>query len=186
MSCDSDQLLQALNIGASDAYKQLYDRYYNLLYYKSLSLVKDESVAKDMVQETLIQVWEKKLYANVQTSLDALLFVVLVRKCQYYLRRESRIREHKSNFAYVEKQHTSTNHITQYLDNKAEKEHFHEIARKLPLAFSQLPTQQQNAIDFVYFQKKSYAEAASLSGITLNTLKTHLKRAVKKMRDEFQ
>src|SRR5690606_140738 len=58
------------------------------------------------------------------------------------------------------------------------------LYNRLANALQQLPKQRQVALQMVYFEKKKYQEAASLMGISINSLKTHLKIGIKNLREQ--
>jgi len=61
-------------------------------------------------------------------------------------------------------------------------DHFQEQLQELLREF---PTQRQRAFNLVYLQHKKYHEVADNMGISVNSLKTHLKLAVKTLRNKL-
>ena len=55
-----DELLEAFQSGDQKAYKQIYDRYWQLLYRHSCSMMRNDEEAKDVVQEVFTTLWMKK------------------------------------------------------------------------------------------------------------------------------
>jgi RNA polymerase sigma-70 factor (ECF subfamily) len=55
-----DELLEAFQSGDQKAYKQIYDRYWQLLYRHSCNMMRNDEEAKDIVQEVFTTLWMKK------------------------------------------------------------------------------------------------------------------------------
>ncbi|WP_316839669.1 RNA polymerase sigma-70 factor [Pedobacter gandavensis] len=55
-----DELLEAFKSGDQQAYRQIYDRYWQLLYRHSCNMLRNNEEAKDVVQEVFTTLWMKK------------------------------------------------------------------------------------------------------------------------------
>lgn len=55
-----DELLEAFQSGDPHAYRQIYDRYWPLLYRHSCNMLRNNEEAKDVVQEVFTTLWLKK------------------------------------------------------------------------------------------------------------------------------
>lgn len=55
-----DELLKAFQSGDQQAYRQIYDRYWQLLYRHSGNMLRNNEEAKDVVQEVFTTLWMKK------------------------------------------------------------------------------------------------------------------------------
>jgi len=51
--------------------------------------------------------------------------------------------------------------------------------QQIQMIFNELPTQRQRAFKLVHLDHKKYQEAADEMGVSINSVKTHLKLAVK-------
>ena len=60
-----------------------------------------------------------------------------------------------------------------------------EYDGKLDLIFNQLPVQRRKAFKLVYLEDKKYKEAAEEMGVSVNSIKTHLKLAVKALQQKL-
>ncbi|PSL28087.1 RNA polymerase sigma factor [Chitinophaga ginsengisoli] len=179
MSCDSDFIVKALIEGHNSAYELFFERYYNRLYYRALELVLLDHVAEDMVQDTFMEVWEKKLYIQPEdNNLDRILFVVLKHNCIDYLRRHKSQKKFQDNLSKDSLAYQTEDSFKHQMD-----EAFY--SRRLSMAISKLTDQQRQALDSVYMQEKTYREGASTMRIALSSFKKHLERAIFKLRREY-
>ena len=60
-----------------------------------------------------------------------------------------------------------------------------ESARRVNAIMKDLPVQRSTAFSLVYLENKKYKEAADEMGISINSVKTHLKLAVKVLQQKL-
>jgi RNA polymerase sigma factor (sigma-70 family) len=177
-----DTLLKALQEGERFAYEELYRVYNDRLFNKALGVLRNHVVAKEVVQECLGAVYEKKLYSTVNRSLGALLMVSTIRKCYYHLRKEQRRDEQRHHYLLEVSDSHWDNSTEDYLEQKEQLFVNSLMTQRLTLAFDSLSPRQRIFIRLIYFEEKSYQEAAAIHGVSRNTIKTQLRRGLQKMR----
>jgi RNA polymerase sigma factor (sigma-70 family) len=170
MSCVNEILLKALQQEEAGAFEQLYSQYYQPSYKKALSMVADEYLAEDLVQDVFIYLWENKKYQQIRTSLSAYLQKMVFNKCNSHFREEKRQRQQREDYLLTL---TPDAPVNDKLD-------------KVRYAYATLSAHQQRALQKVYCDELSYQEAAAIMGINYETLRTHLKRGMLKMKTQLQ
>src|SRR5262245_14318880 len=167
-SLSDHELLVAISTRDQRAMEELFDRYESQVYRYILRSFKDQGLAEDVTAETFCEVWRAaagtfKGQAKVATWLLAIarnLAISVLRR-----RSEQALDE------------TAALTIEDAADNPevtaAKKQRDAIIARCLG-ALSPIHRQ---LIDFFYFQDKSIAEVAELTGVPVNTVKTRMFRA---------
>ncbi|WP_017258850.1 RNA polymerase sigma factor [Pedobacter arcticus] len=168
------ELLKQLKSGNSKAYDQIFLKYYKVLCVNAYFFLKDYQASKDLVQIFFLEIWEKKLYLNLEGEIKGYLYRSVQNRCLNSLRKEESEQRKRIGFyeIYSNEDHTLDNNITESLYNR------------LANALQQLPKQRQVALQMVYFEKKKYQEAANVMGISINSLKTHLKIGIKNLREQ--
>lgn len=63
---DDIQLLQLLKEENEEAFAEIYNRYWKLLYITAHNIIRDEHFAKDAVQEVFIALWQRRMNASIQ------------------------------------------------------------------------------------------------------------------------
>jgi RNA polymerase sigma-70 factor (family 1) len=63
---DDIQLLQLLQEGNEEAFAEIYNRYWKLLYTTAYNIIHDEDFAKDAVQEVFIALWQRRADVDIQ------------------------------------------------------------------------------------------------------------------------
>jgi len=175
MNKDEDMLLlRHLNEGNIKAYERLFKKYYRSLTAEAYYLLKDDMEAEDQVQTLFIEIWDRQLYRNINTSFKAYLHTAIRNKCLSAI--EKAKNQQKRLDAYV---------IT--LDDRTENNPMEsaESARRVNAIMKDLPVQRSTAFSLVYLENKKYKEAADEMGISINSVKTHLKLAVKVLQQKL-
>ncbi|TZF81098.1 sigma-70 family RNA polymerase sigma factor [Pedobacter sp. BS3] len=174
MNIQSDQqLLQQLKAGSSRAYDAIFLKYYKLLCINAYFYLHDEQEAKDLVQAFFLELWEKKIYMRLEGDIKGYLYRSIQNRCLNYLRKQETNTKKQSELV--------SDLETEYIFE--EEDSLEAVYAMLNGAFSELPNQRKEALKLVYFQDKKYQEAADIMGISINSLKTHLKIGLKNLRE---
>lgn len=168
------KLLAQLKNGDSRAYDQIFLKYYKVLCVSAYFFLKDDQGAKDLVQTFFVEMWEKKLYLNLEGEMRGYLMRAVQNRCLNFIRKE--VSDHKKRMGFYDVCVIDADSVEQQIPES--------LYRKLSKALHGLPKQRQTALQMVYFEKKKYQEAATVMGISINSLKTHLKIGIKNLRDE--
>ena len=172
MSYPTEILLKALQEEQPGAFEQVYNQYYPLFLHKAVSMVEDECLAKDLVQDVFLYFWENKTYRQIRTSLSSYLQTMVHNKCNNHFRTEQQQRRKYEEYAIT---------VTTPEHSPAE-----EIVEKVQQAYARLSCHQQLAVQKVHCEDLSYKEAAVTMGVNYETLKTHLARGMRKLRSCMQ
>ncbi|MDI3322672.1 RNA polymerase sigma factor [Pinibacter soli] len=168
-------ILQLIKEGQIEGYRALFARYYKPLCMQAYLLLKNNEDAEDVVQSTFIYLWNNKKFENIETSLSAYLGTSVRHACLSHLRKSRREQEGMDD--YLTLNASSDHHDVEYMD---------EVFKKMEGEIEQLPTQCKQIFQLVYFEKKSYQEAADVLGVSINTVKTQLKIAMSRLREAMK
>lgn len=83
-----DELLELLKQGDTNAFDELYKRYWKSLFSAAFSRLGDEDAAKDIVQNLLIEIWQKRIGLQISTTLSQYLFGAIKLKVLLHFRSE--------------------------------------------------------------------------------------------------
>lgn len=172
MKNDTDKLLlRQLKNGDITAYETLFRAYYKLLNLEAFLLLEDQMEAEDQVQLLFIEIWNKKMYLNIQTSLKGYLRRAIRNRCLNVIEKR-KIEGKKFNDGF------------DLNDSVEEPNWFEQVEaeNKISSLLETLPPQRLQAFYLVYVDKKRYKDAADEMGITINSIKTHLKLAIKDLK----
>jgi len=172
MEQDDQILLNELKQGNKSAYEAVFKKYYKPLVAKAYFILEDEMEAEDLTQNLFVNMWLKSHFLSINTSIRAYLFRAIHNECMMVLRNKK----------------VSDRRLKLYTDTIAEEEEpvTEEYDQKhLNLIFTELPVQRQKAFKLVYIDDKKYKEAAEEMGVSVNSIKTHLKLALKSLKDKI-
>lgn len=168
-----DALLKGLRKGNASAYNELFTEYYVWLCNYIFTLSNDRGLSEDIVQETIINIWEKRKRISVQHSLKNYLF----RSC------------HNRFLAHVRKQKVKLDFLDQIRwDVLAEVRVEPEVRQnskiqKLHRLINELPPRCREVFVKNKLEKRKYKEIAVEMGISIKTVENQMSKALNFLRE---
>jgi len=178
----SKNILFGLKNGHEDAYKYLYDEYYTKLCRLANFYVRDSFVSENLVGDLIFYFWENREQLDIHESLTAYLFTSIRNRCFNYLsqahvQRESSITQIQEN-SLIFSMHSETDLPIGILMEK-------ELLNIVDLAIERLPQQTKKVFELKRKEELSYEEISIELNISVNTVRYHIKSALKKLREEL-
>lgn len=172
---NEDALLAYLKTGNSDAFELCYRQYRGLLAGWAFVHLKDETAAKDMVQDLFADLWHNQSFNAVTGSLSGFLFAAIKNRCLNQLKKDVTRRKHIRRIT-PEAPDDPADHR---LERDQQWEEFSEKIR------SMLSPQTYKVVFLTYFQGLNRKEVAAVTGMSPNTVRNHLVKALKIIRRNF-
>lgn len=163
-------MLIDFKMGHEAAFERVFKLYYKTLRLHAFLILKNEEEAEDQVQQLFLDIWNQQLYRNVKQSLKAYLHSATRNRCLNYLSKTKMELKRREEFA---------RHARVAVVEGDEEE---PLRPYLLETLNELSAQRFKAINLVHLEDKNYLEAAQEMGISINSLKSHLKLAVKFLR----
>ena len=165
---DQNELLTQFKSGDRAAFEQVFRLYLKPLRLNAFLILKNEQEAEDLVQQLFLDIWNQRLYQNIQKSLKAYLHTSIKHRSLNYIKNAGRQIKNLQEYAGLQ--------VTEAVQAE-------ELpSPKLLTVLDGLPAQQLKAFNLIHMEDKRYQEAADEMGISINSLKSHLKLAVKFVR----
>ena len=142
-------------------FEDLFELHFTKLMGFVFNYVRDEEVAKDIVHDAFLTLWSNRKRLNPVYPVKSYLFTLAQNCALNYLR-----------------------HLRVVTGNEQAVTELLEAANEEKLA--QLPEKQREVLVKCVVEGKKYKEVAEELDITVNTVKTHITRALKFLRDELQ
>lgn len=150
-------------------YQEIFRLYYADLTQHALAIMCDKNAAEDIVQDVFLYMLRKRSLEI--TSIKGYLHISVHHRCQEVLRRDIK--------GQLKKQQMADHHDTNtQLDADLPKEEMLQMGTRIRQELDSIAGRQREAFVLTFQYKKSYKEAASLMGISLNTFKTNLRLAM--------
>ena len=176
-------IVEQLKNGNEDAYKYIYDYHYVLLCHVANQYLNDNFLSETIVGDVIFHLWEIRETLNITISIRSYLIKAVRNKCLNYLalkQQETEIRFSTIEQAGIQLQnivsdneHPLGNLLKEELESK-----IHESINKLPPACKQVFTMSR-------FREMSYEEISRELGISVNTVKYHIKSALVILKKEL-
>ena len=179
----SGYLISGLKNGNDDAYKYLYDKYYTKLCQVANFYVRDTFISENLVGDLIFYLWEKREELIIRESLNAYLFTSIRNRCYNYLsqahvQRESSITQLQED-SLIFSMHSESEIPIGILMEK-------ELQDVVVIAINRLPEQTKKVFELKRHEDLSYEDISSQLDISINTVKYHIKSALKLLREELK
>ncbi len=167
--------ISATALGDHQAYRRLYDATAPKLFAVALRILREESRAEDVLQDSFVNVWNGAAGYNASLSAPMTWMVTIVRnRALDYIRRvDPRTVELDDDLhAVLESDQAGPGDLAARGQD----------AVALQRCLKRLDAGQRQAIAFAYFQGLTHSELAATLRIPIGTVKTWIRRGLEKMR----
>jgi len=170
---DDDVLAARVRFGEREALDALFLRYYpTLLTYLTYQL-RDEAAAEDIIQTVFLQLWERRANFRPERGVRTYLFGAARHRMLNAIRGEQRAARYTGTFT------RDAGEVAESPDAEVER---HDLQARVRDALATLSPRSREALALVREQGLSYQEAADVMGVSVNTIKTQLNRAILMLR----
>lgn len=164
------------NIKDETVYKAAFEKFYKELVVYAHSFLFDQQASEDLVQDVFIYIWENSHKLEIKTTLRAYLYKSVQNRCYNYLKSlkvEVDIDVVNLN-AYI-----SSEHDFDILNNQEKMIIYNQVLKIV----DQFPERMKQVFKLKYLQNYKYSEIAEELNISINSVKTQLKRAKFKLNE---
>ncbi|MDR2415039.1 MAG: sigma-70 family RNA polymerase sigma factor [Odoribacteraceae bacterium] len=165
---DENILVRQLNDGDENGLRGLFLLYYKPLLVYAMHFLDSFDEAEDVVQEVFCRFWERSCRESFEGSPRAYLFSSV---------KNNSARRVKERSRYSVDSFENAEELLVYTE-----EHVEQEREELSRALERLPEQGRVVFSLVVLEDMKYKEVADQLGISINTVKTHLSRAMKQLR----
>lgn len=155
-------------------FEEIYSENFAVLYIHAYKMLGDRDEANDVVQDVFVTAWEKRHEIIIHTSLKAYLFRAVKNKILNIYSQQSLARKFETTFD-----------AQRYSEIEDEAVREQKLMHLIEEEVSQLPEQMKVVFNMSRMEDKTNAEIAETLDISINTVKTHIGRALKKLRIKF-
>ena len=165
--------LYALDDTGEQAFEQVFKTNFRNLHAYAHTIIRDEIMAEEIVQNVFCRLWEKKSKVDIQTSLTAYLFKSVYHESLNYLK-HLKVRAAYSRYAQVQ--------MNNHSDHAEKKILLGDLESKLNKALSELPEQCRTIFQMSRFEELKYQEIADRMGLSVKTIENQMGKALKLLR----
>ncbi len=161
-------------INSEKDFKKLFEEYYRPLFIYAKSLLKNENEANDIVQECFYNLWKNRTTLEIK-SISGFLYTDVRHKCLNFFKHQ-KIKEKYISFEESRADESIDSMLPFYEQ---------ELMRRVSNLIEQLPKQQKESLIY-RMSGDSIPEISEKMGISMNTVRTHLKKARKFLRSQLK
>lgn len=165
------QLLRRVADGDRAAFQSLYLVYHRRLARFLMRLTRHYDVAEEIINDTLWIVWCKAGQFRAESQVSTWIMGIAYRRALKALRQRQAV------------DHLSDPLLDDLRDTGEEPQHTEELHEWLDQALEYLPPEQRLVLELTYYLGHSCAEIAAITDCPVNTVKTRMFHARRKLRD---
>jgi RNA polymerase sigma-70 factor (ECF subfamily) len=169
---DNISLELLIKTNPEKAFELIYQNYYETFCRIAYKIVVDKDAAEDVVQEVLLEFWNKKEQIEITSSIQGYL-----RRSVYY-RSLNHIKQ-KSKF--TEDENALLNHENDD-ESIEEKMYASEMQEKIDKVIESLPEKCRYAFALSRYEQKTYNEIAEIMEISVKTVENQISKALRILR----
>ena len=170
----NDNCYMANELLDNKTFEDLFELHFTKLMGFVFNYVRDEEVAKDIVHDAFLTLWSNRKRLNPVYPVKSYLFTLAQNCASNYLRHLRVVTGNEQA-------------VTELLEAANEElDDYEKRLVRLEEKLAQLPEKQREVLVKCVVEGKKYKEVAEELDITVNTVKTHITRALKFLRDELQ
>jgi len=166
------EIVTAITSSDVAAFRLLFDRYRNELYTYALKVVKQKELAEEIVQDAFIIIWNKRSHLQKELSIKAYLYKITQNLSFNVLKRA----------ALDERLRQRVFHSMSLADNPEEQSDYNDTYAQIEWAIGNMPTRQRLIFQMSRAEEKSHEVIARELGISKNTVKDQIFKALKFIR----
>lgn len=168
-----EEFIKQINAKQMTAFRELFREYYRYLVLYAIRFVQQPAVAEDIVQEVMTAVWESTKTYNSYYGFRSFLYDSVKHGCLNHLRHQE---VEKRYCIQVLEENENNNDDYQLMKE--------EVYRKLYQAVNELPDRCREIFEF-HLQGKKNEEIAELLNLSVLTVKTQKKKAMRYLRERL-
>ncbi|MNY28271.1 ECF RNA polymerase sigma factor RpoE [compost metagenome] len=169
-------MLSELKEGNEKAFRQLFDLYYQDIYGYSISLLKSKEAAEENVQDVFMKVWMHRENLNLEQSFKSYIFTIARNQAFNTLNKAANdIALKEAIFYESQKSHEYGDYSIREADCKKLRKQ----------AMNQLPPKRKQIFKMSRKKGMSYEEISQELGISINTVRNQMSKALESMRVFF-
>ncbi|SDL03507.1 RNA polymerase sigma-70 factor, ECF subfamily [Pedobacter sp. ok626] len=170
------QLMTLLKESDSNAYAQLYDRYFQLLFVYAYKRLRDEAEAKDVIQDFFTVLWVKRDTLNFNSAISAYFFTAINNRIiDFFLHRKVADKYIGSISMPTEREEATTDHLVR------EK----QLMAYIEMEIQALPSKMRKIFELSRKSNYTYKEIAGELSISEKTVHRQMSNALIRLRTKL-
>lgn len=169
---NDDFIISQLKTGYESAYRYIFDNEYEVMCRFAMQILHDKVAAESIVDDVVFSIWQNRESLDIVKNLRSYLIGAVRNRCINELKTRKRYLDvinseiNLLDILFVDESHPLGTLIEKELENRLNK------------GISLLPNECRIVFEKSRFEQKKYREIAEETGISINTVKYHIKQAL--------
>ena len=169
------QLVLKIKSGDRSAFKTLFEHFQNSLYNFLIYKTGDSDLSEDILQETLLKVWQKRNSLDESLSIKSYLFTMANNSAMNHFRHQKVIYAHQAQYQFEDEDRSPE-------DIFRTKEFYDQVLQ----AIENLPEKTRITFMMSRFEDLSYKEIAERTDVSIKTVESHIGKALRLIRKKLE
>jgi RNA polymerase sigma-70 factor (ECF subfamily) len=168
---------ESIRMGDKNAFESVFKTYYQNMCSYANQIVADLNISEEIVQEIFFQLWEKREFLFIETSLKSYLFKAVHNSCLNYIKHNKIKLAYSQHFIHDNK---STFGSHYYMDES------NELQGLIVQAIEKLPPERKKIFMMIRYEERKYKEVAEMLGISVKTVENQMGKAMQFLREALK
>ena len=173
MEQSSTAIIRSLALAGETAFEQLFKMHVRGLHAYAFTILKDDAMSEEIVQNIFFKVWEKRQLLEIETSPKAYLYKAVYNDCLNYLKHKKVKAVHAMHVVYQ---------ANDKVANTSDKVLMGELKEHIQAAMNELPEQCRTIFQMSRFEGLKYQEIADEMRLSVKTIENQMGKALRLLR----
>ena len=169
-------LLQKLKDGDNIAFQELYNKYFGILYLHVYQKLKDREVAKDIVHDLFISIWQKRADLSIKGQVSSYMYAAIRNRVIDYISKE------KSKLKYLETLTVPSQQVSSETDYLLREK---LLAEQIESVLNRLSPRVKEVFELSRKEYLSHKEIAHKLNISEHSVRGYIKLALRLLKMKF-
>ncbi len=174
MELNNTHFIELLTKRDESAFEKVFKDNFKKLQSYAITMVSDENVAEEMVQNVFFKLWDRSEKINIQSSIEAYLYRAVYNESCNYLKHQ-KVKQGFLNYS----KHVMSDIST---EKASKKVMLTELEERIKNALNDLPEQCRTVFQLSRFEELKYQQIADTLGISIKTVEAQMGKALRIMR----
>jgi RNA polymerase sigma-70 factor (ECF subfamily) len=172
----STAIVRSLAPRGEAAFEQLFKTHFRGLHAYAITILKDERMGEEIVQNVFYKLWEKRELIEIESSPKAYLYKAVYHDCLNHLKHKKVRSAHAMHVV---------RHSNEGVEDTSNKLLQSELTSHIHTAMNELPEQCRAIFHMSRFEGLKYQEIADVMGLSVKTIENQMGKALRLMRQKL-
>lgn len=170
-------LIEGLNNGNHSSFRSLYNLYSAQLYNFAYNILKSQSAAEDIVQDTFVKIWDRRTQIRTSGSFKSLLITIALNSIRQSFNELSKENQLKDELLIS---------LTKDSEKYSAEDLYENLLAKLEELIAKMPEKRKLVFTKAKLEGMKAKELSKELGISVKTVEYHVAEAMKFLKAEFK